>query len=425
MSSKAPKSHIKMIVHVLREIFAITLWLYIFTKIFVYDIDLLLVNRFSLLQKIYPYKFFILVAIIAIFWVILGGKFVWKVVLYSLAYPFIILFWRIPKMLFKNWATVLIFLPAIESIFLTLKWRFALGSFALLAALGISFFMDLIAITTCLSILGLYLLVHYLSRFRIAYKPDSIFANIAPVIGKMWEGTVKTFKEDEATVQRSEDVESPEFQKKHIDNLKKLYLHNLIFTYFAKKLGQAVSSRRTDLYFIGALIYTFILTVIIFGFEYWGLFKINPSSFQVIGTPSFWAFLLYSFNTIVHTNFATMVPIGTSALVISNIEVIAALIIGLFFVFILLTSHRERHRQDVNSVVEQLSRSAGQMEWFIRRRLKMRLIDLEVKIIEVDPTFSGTLESFGRQPPIGLPGQPTSGPPTNTNSNASAELSKS
>lgn len=393
------KLRVKQVAFGIREAFAFSLWLLILMKVFVYDIDLLLVSRVPWLQRFYPYKFFLIVAAIAVLWLILGGKYARKVILYIAVYPFVLLLWRIPKLLFKNWATLLIFAPAIESIVFTLKWRYVLGSFAMLAALGISLFMNSFALTFCMFVLGLYLLLHYILRFRVAYRPESIFANIAPVVGTMWEQSIKTFKDTELADRSGGKLESPEFRKKHIQNLKTLYIHNLFWTYVATKLQEAVSSRRTDLYFVVALVYTFLLTVAVFGFEYWALFKIDSSSFRTKGAPSPWAFFLFSFNAILHTNFATVEPTTTLALAFTNVELIASLIIFLFFVFILLTSHRERYRQDVNNVVEQLSRSAGKIEGFINKELNMRLIDLEVEIIAEEPDFSPTMKTFGRMPP--------------------------
>ena len=397
------KSRIQQVGFVLREISGLSLWIFVFIKLFIYDIDLLLINQVSLLRGIYPYKFFFLLAGLATTWRLLGGKSFRKIFLYLAAYPFIVLFWRVPKLLFKNWATVLLFAPAIESLILKFKWRFVLTSFAMLAALGISVFTNSILLAACMSLLAVYLLLHYILRIRVAYKPESIFANIAPAIGMLWEQSIKAFKINEASVSTEGEPETPESRKKRMNNLKTLYLNNLLWSHLATRLQLAVTSRRTDLYFIGALIYTFILTVIVFGVEYWALFKINPSSFRTTGDVTLWEFFLFSFNAILHTEFTTLTATSTAALTLANLELMSGLIIGLFFVFVLLTSQRERYRQDLATVVDQLSRSAREIEAFLDTELGMKLIEVEVKIIEDDPTFSSTLQSFNRKPPATVP----------------------
>src|SRR5260370_4050038 len=355
-----------------REIVALAIWILIIAKLFVYDVDLLLVQRVGWLQRFYPYKFFFIIAVVATVWLIFGGKYARKIILFVAAYP-IVLLWRLIVILFKNWATLLLFAPALESMVLTFKWRFILSSFAVLAALGIALFTRPIALIICMAIVGIYLIVHYAFRFRGAYRRESIFANIAPTIGLMWETTIKTFKDAEATIQ-AKDQQPPELQKKRIQKLKNLYFASVLYTYVAGRLRQSVSSRRTDLYFLVALIYTFILTVVVFGFQYWGLFKINPFSFQVTGSVSGWAFFLFSFNAMLHTTFATVVPSVGVALLLANLELFAGIRCGLLLFFILVTSQRERYRQDLNNVIEGLVLSATQIERFLVRELGMHLL---------------------------------------------------
>jgi len=390
------KTSLTKIGFAVREIVALAIWMLIITKLFVYDIDLLVVRRVEWLQRFYPYKFFFILAVVAAVWLILGGKFARKIILFIAVYP-VILLWRLIVIAFKNWATLLLFAPALESMVRTFKWRFILSSFAILAALGIALLVQPAAIITCMSTVGIYLILHYAFRFRSAYRRESIFASIAPTIGLLWETTIKTFKDAEVKV--PSDEESPEAQKTHINNLKTLYSTSLMYTYVAGKLRESVASRRTDLYFLVALVYTFVLTVVAFGFQYWGLFKIDPSSFQTTATVSGWAFFLFSFNAILHTAFATIVPSGGVALLLANLELVAALIIGLFLFFILLTSQRERYRRDLSNVIDGLILSSTQIEAFLVRELGLRPVEVEVRIIEHDPTFSSTMESFGRMPP--------------------------
>ena len=380
----------------LREIVALAIWLLIITKLFVYDVDLLLVQRFGWLQRFYPYKFFFIIAVVAVVWLILGGKYARKIILFIAAYP-IILLWRLTVIAFKNWATLLLFAPALESMVRTFKWRFILSSFAILAALGIALLIRPVALMICMGVVGVYLISHYTFRLRGAYRQESIFASVAPTIGLLWESTIKTFKDAEAKVPSNE--ESSEAKKQRVNNLKTLYSASLLYTYVAGKLRQSVASRRTDLYFLVALVYTFILTVIAFGFEYWALFKINPSSFQVSRGVSGWAFFLFSFNAMLHTSFATIVPSAGVALLFANLELVAGIVIGLFLVFILLTSQRERYRQDLSTVIDGLVLNATQIEGFLLKELGLQLVDVEVRIIEEDPTFSSTMQSFGRTPP--------------------------
>jgi hypothetical protein len=174
-----------------REIVALIIWVLVVTKLFVYDVDLLLVRRIGWLQRFYPYKFFFIIAVVALVWLILGGKYARKIILFIAAYP-IILLWRLVVIAFKNWATLLLFAPALESMVRTFKWRFILSSFAILAALGITLLLRPVALMICMGIVGIYLISHYAFRLRGAYRQESLFASVAPTIGLLWESTIKT-----------------------------------------------------------------------------------------------------------------------------------------------------------------------------------------------------------------------------------------
>lgn len=315
-------------------------------------------------------------------------------------YPLVLLLWRIPKLLFRNWALLVIFAPAIESVLFTLKWRFAFGSLAILAALGIVLMHERGLLIIFMSVLILYLFVHYVLRIRVAFRPNAVFADVAKVMTSMWRESVKIYKRKDYEAHSGAGPQGVEYEKKRVENLKQLYLNNLIWEFFATKLNETVSSRRTDLYFIVAVLYSFLLTVTIFGFEYYGLSKVDPGSFQVPPHSSIWSFILFSFNVIMTTEFSRIVPVSDTALSLATLELFAGVITLVFFVYVLLTSSRERYREDLRNLALGLTQSSKEIERFLEKSLKMRLIDAEDKIIEHDPSFLKTMESFGRARPV-------------------------
>jgi hypothetical protein len=98
-----------------REFVAASFWLFLFIKAFVYDLDLFIIRGFPVLEPLYPYKFFFFLGLLSVAWVVLRTKRFLKTIGYVLVYPLVLLLWRIPKLLFKNWALLVIFAPAIES----------------------------------------------------------------------------------------------------------------------------------------------------------------------------------------------------------------------------------------------------------------------------------------------------------------------
>src|SRR5688572_7407770 len=105
------KSFVTKALWVLREIVAIAIWLLVTIKVFIYDVDLVIVNKYSILQRLYPYKVFFLIAITSVIWLSLGTKRFFKSVIYIATYPIAALPWFIIKTSFKNWPLLLVFLP--------------------------------------------------------------------------------------------------------------------------------------------------------------------------------------------------------------------------------------------------------------------------------------------------------------------------
>ena len=110
-----------------RETLAILLWIYVITKLFIFDIDIFLI------EKIFPsyiwlinYKFFVLIGILAAVWLVTKNK---RILLWSLFiffYPVILVFWRIPFLLFKkrSWNLIFALIDSIISFFKSFKISF-------------------------------------------------------------------------------------------------------------------------------------------------------------------------------------------------------------------------------------------------------------------------------------------------------------
>jgi hypothetical protein len=368
----------------------------LFIKAFVYDLDLLIIRSLPVLGPLYPYKFFFFLGLLSVAWIVLRTKRFLKTIGYVLVYPLVVLLSKIPKLLFRNWALLVVFAPAIESVLFTVKWRFTFGSLAILAGLGILLINERGPLIVLMSVLMLYLFVHYVLRIRVAFRPTAVFADVTKVVTSMWRHSVTTYKRKDYQAYTGAGPQGAEYEKKRVDNLKELYLNNLLWEFFANKLNETVSSRRTDLYFIVAVLYSFLLTVLIFGFQYYALSKVDPGSFQTPSQSSIWSFILFSFNVILTTEFSRITPISDIALSLATLELFAGVITLIFFVYVLLTSSRERYREDLSNLVLGLTQSSKEIERFLEKSLKMRLIDAEDKIIEHDPSFLKTMESLGR-----------------------------
>src|ERR1700693_2127069 len=101
-------------------------WLYIFIKLFVFDIDIYLVTKINPeLIWIIHFKFFILLGIVALLFLLTRSVPLLKWSLYVLFFPLIILFWKIPYFIFrqKSWLLGMAFANAVVSLCTSLKYK--------------------------------------------------------------------------------------------------------------------------------------------------------------------------------------------------------------------------------------------------------------------------------------------------------------
>src|SRR5215207_8408620 len=89
--------------NLVREVLAIFVWGYVITKLFIFDIDNFLVERFiPNYAWLLNYKFFIIIVITSIIWLITKNRQIILWSLFVLFYPLIIFLWRIPALIFKR-----------------------------------------------------------------------------------------------------------------------------------------------------------------------------------------------------------------------------------------------------------------------------------------------------------------------------------
>ena len=375
-----------------REVFAVALWSFLLVKLFVFDIDVFVAQRYApeivpLLQS----RFFALIGAIAFLWLVLGNDRFRTVVAYVFFYPLVVVGWKIPKWLFKNWAVALTFSPGLIELFRSFKSRFISGSLAVLGALTITVSRNQLLVATAMSVLGLYLIAHYWRRFRIAFRPSTVFADAAGLVRRAWNHALSSVIEKEARAAAVLDPASDAYQQKHRQNLTNIFVWSLLLQFLARKLRDVGASRKLDAYYIVALIYTFCLTAIILAFLNLGLQRIDPNSFLSLQPLGFWRLLAFSVGTLLPANYSGVMPSTSLAVFSAYLGAIAGVSLVVFFVTILFTIVHERSREDIDKVLAELDRSSSGLNHLIEKEYAMSPAQVEVTVLEFNPALAPTV----------------------------------
>ena len=162
----------------------------------------------------------------------------------------------------------------------------------------------------------------------------------------------------------------------------------------AERLKRAAVSRKLDIYFIVSLLYTASLTVVTFAFEYLGLEKARPGSFNAINNLGFWDFLGFSFNTIMTASVSPITPKSAVAQAMAHGELVAALLLLVILVFVVLTIIRERFREDVELTITEPKNGADLIEVHIQQQYKLTMPDVELKALASERPVVNLLRRF-------------------------------
>lgn len=368
-----------------REIIALIVWCVAFAELFVFDIGSYLSARVPGLDSALQFRFLILLGTISVLWLVLGNRRFMLFVGYIVAYPFVIVFWIIPRFLFHNWAVVVAFSPAVHSIVTTFRTSFILSSVAVISSFVICLAPNPPLVVAGMTYLGVYLVVHFVRRFRVAFSPSTVFADVSVVIRQVW-----SYTKESTMAKRPEglDRDSPEYKQKFGQNLLVMYMVSSGLYFLGERLREVINSRKLDLYFLGSLLYTFVLTSIAFSLEYFGLERVLPGSFIGQPDPGLIQFLGFSFSTLMTSDISPLKPASGLAQTGAYIQLFGSLLIIVLLVFVVLTSIRERYRQDLDGVVGELREASDNIGGFLEANYELTVAGAEALLLEFNPAVT-------------------------------------
>lgn len=377
-SKASPPLRLPKPVRWLREVLAFSAWALAITHLLVADLSTLITGSAPILESILHYRLLVGLGCIAAFWILLGNRIFILFFGYILAYPFVLLLWTIPKFAFRNWAVAIAFSPAIHSILTTFRASFVLFTTALIASFAVCLANESAVVALGMFLTGGYLIVHYIRRFRVAFSPSTVFADVGGAVRKAWDA----IRESTWAARPEGDPQSERYQQQFGQSLLQMYMTTVGLHFLAARLKEVIESRKLDLYFIGSLVYTFALTTVIFGVEYFGLERLYPGSFTGVDSPGLMTFIGYSFSTIMTSDISPLKPSSDLAQLLSYFQLFGSLLIIVLLVFVVLTSIRERYRQDLGVVVEELGAAADRATVLIEENYELTIASAEAWLLE-------------------------------------------
>ncbi len=390
MEDKKEKYITPITLYVIREILVVFLWIFIFVKLLIFDFDIYFFKVFvPSLSWIIDYKFIILIVTLSIFWIISNKSFFRQTIALLIFYPLFLLFWRIPRFLFKSksWVSIFGSINIIVSFLKNIKLNFIIFTIVITSIVIVLFSQSTVLITIAMISLFLYLIYHFAHRVYYSFAPSKIFAVESNTLISLWE----THKEKFYLPNELKNVTGEEIPKERFDkwstNLQLLITFNKLCYFVASKLKSFQKSRTAVLYFIIGVLFTLFITIIIFAFINYGLYKIDPLSFDKASKGGIMFFIYYSFNTILTNSIFDFNAVSSLARTISSIEIGFGILILVILFFIKSTVQNEKYNEEINNVITAIEKQGNDLEKFVGEEFNLSLDNAISEIEKIKGAF--------------------------------------
>jgi hypothetical protein len=340
----------------LREAFAITLWSWSAVKLFVFDLDIYLLQRFAPSYLwLLRYKLLIVLALISLVWLLLRQKSYYEFLLYIMAYP-AVLFWKGLKLLYRHWPLLIAFAPPLYLFFQRARATFALYSLATICAVVLLITRSEAVTLATITLLLVFLAVHFARRLREALGANA-FRELARVTRSLESRVLGyAFAAPNPAVPRTVPADP------QTERLSQCYVFYAIAEVIGTKVGEIARGRTYDVYLLLSWLYTAFLTTFVYTFEYFGLNRAIGSSFRNATGAGFGQFFGFSLGVMTTHSVSEIVPLSPVARWLTYSEVLCSALVLFVLVFSLWTSARESYRQDAADFREALLGIAGAIE---------------------------------------------------------------
>jgi len=378
------KGKAKVLRRIFKEASAILIWAFLFTKFFIFDIDVYLANVVS--QEcvfLLKYKFFFILGIFLLLWQCLGSRRFLLWLIFVLASPFYIVFWRVPQLLLrsKSWIVIVSYLSAIISFLKSLKVNLALYGIILLSILLIITQEQKHILIACMIFLSGSLFWHFTKRFKNSFKSPSMFGFNATTMKDIAQKAHTVYKIEEIKEIKKSDITEAE-HKKLMLKLENILLFDRLWYFVASKLRDFKKSKILIAFCFGKLFYTMVITVIVFALLNYTTYKISPNSFVIPqNSTGIFSFLYYSFNTIFTNSLADFYPIGAFARLLNSAEIFSGFMIVVILFFVITTVVKEKHTEELDGMIEVAKIHGQELDIIIRDEYKLT-IDDAIKEVE-------------------------------------------
>lgn len=316
------------------------------------------------------------------FLVIIIIKTKWYFTIALLFYPFLIIFWFLPKFILKK-GKIYLLSGYVNFIYNRIKhFKSALIHLLLLIVIVLLLVISDSNITKVIGMMFFsYLYYRIVAKYiRQSFQPARLFGSdidhSLELIIKSPETSFSIIKKIE---ENTSDTKLPENEitKKRLE---RLIIINSIIEYFGTNLNKFKGKKAFVISWIYQLIGFIMITLMYFTFINFELFRVSSLNFNTTSEPSVFDFFYYTIKTITFSNIESIIPLSILSKII---EIISFLTLGVFLL-IIVTSVIFTLRQDrINSNIEKATEVCITQNKYLTEYIKLKYkTDIETALSE-------------------------------------------
>lgn len=368
-------------------------WLYAVIKLFVFDFDLYLVNTYAPnLLWILQLRFIVLVGIAGLAFLFLKKGTALAAILYISAFPLIVIFWKIPVLIFrqKSWTLAFALASSLIVFFANIKQLTIKTAIFFISATTILVSSNLYATATAAALIFIIVAASFVNSIVSVFQRSKI-PGIYALILNAWRETIAKREPIEERIRIFGPTQlSTDDLKIWSSTLETRVLFNRACLFIARRFRAYQRSRLNVASGVFTSIALLSMTVVSFSFINMAAFNIDPTSFLTHSPPTFFDFFYYSFKTFVFGSSKEIEAISQFSETIGMIENFFALFMGIIFVSLVISVRSQRYSEDLDQAIRIVEKQGQIMELQIANEYKLKTIDDALR--ELDRASAGMIK---------------------------------
>jgi hypothetical protein len=372
----SPKRAVKdLILFWTRELVAVSFWIYVICKLFIFDIDVYLILRIdSRLIWIAEYKFFLLIAIASIILLLTKNKSIVLWLLYIAFYPVLLFFWKIPYLIFKqrSWTLAFVFVSAIISLLRSLRYKFVAGTVFILATFFAVTFSNWTVLVVSIVVILAVLFLSYARMSIFVFQPSSIFHLYSKFIKASPDRVFTTLQDKDIRNLPVERLNDSQLELRRT-SIQTLVVWNRALLFFSRKLRDYQESNLNAVAYSLNLLLLIGFTIVSYGVVNYAIFKLDSSQFSITTEPSFFIFLYYSFHVFIFGSIGEVTPAAFYSRIASMSEQSLAIVLLFILISLFISVKSERYKQELTRTIEDAEETGRVLESRIQEMYRLTL----------------------------------------------------